>query len=283
MDLLRAMEAVDEAEELLARETERREELEREYAELEGYCSDLEDQVSELRDLQDRQEMHDTAFTAIVVAICIAALLAVAFLCRPAEAGPSTASAQPIVVDASDELAQQHRPHEVEAVEAGKLDMEGNPIDGEKAIVARLREYAQKKRDEAAAIAAEAQQGDVSDGVYAEDEYPYQNEYNWGARDISQVKMATTTGELLGGDGVHRDGDGNTYTWYPNDIGNGSIEGRIPGCHYDDSGVAYDQDGYIAVAADGHEYGDVIDTPYGDAKVYDFGSGYGNVDIYTNR
>ena len=28
-------------------------------------------------------------------------------------------------------LEQQHRPHEVEAVEAGKLDIDGNPIDVE--------------------------------------------------------------------------------------------------------------------------------------------------------
>lgn len=28
-------------------------------------------------------------------------------------------------------LEQQHRPHEVEEVEAGKLDIDGNPIDAE--------------------------------------------------------------------------------------------------------------------------------------------------------
>lgn len=231
----------------------------------------------------NKGDMRNALFWAAIalaaVAIAAYAVIGIAQEGQGAEAEiPRT-----IEVMESDDLAQQHRPHEVEAVEAGKLDAEGNPIDGEKVIVTKLREYVQKKRDEMAAIAAEAQQDDVSDGVYAEDEYPYQNENNWGARDLSQVKMATTTGELLGGDGVHRDESGNTYTWYPNDIGNGSIEGRIPGCHYDDSGVAYDQDGYIAVAADGHEYGEVIDTPYGDAKVYDFGSGYGNVDIYTNR
>lgn len=282
---LRAWEAAQEADEQLAAEQERREELERGYRELEAHATMLETQVSELRELNERQERHDMIFTAIVVGICLL-LLIFASGCIPAEAEESeAASVPPVIVDASDQKAQERRSHEVEAVEAGKLDSDGNPIDGEKFIVTKLREYVQKKRDEMAAIAAEAQQDDVSDGVCAEDEYPYQNENNWGSRDISQVKMATTTGELLGGDGVHRDESGNTYTWYPNDIGNGSIEGRIPGCHYDENGVAYDGDGYIAVARSDYdpEVETIIDTPYGPAKLYDTCPMYGNVDIYTNR
>lgn len=113
------------------------------------------------------------------------------------------------------------------------------------------------------------------DYVYYDYEPVYYGGYSGGS-------TATDLHTLLNGQGraYH---DGTSYTWYPNDIGNGSIEGRIPGCHYDDSGVAYDQDGYIAVASDDYATGDVISTPYGDARVYDHGSGYGNIDIYTNK
>ena len=132
-----------------------------------------------------------------------------------------------------------------------------------------------------------------SDEEYTEEYYEYQN-WDYTSYSGSQYvsdggkwwpdwQDATTTHELLNGQGHAYDEDGTGYTWYPNDIGNGSIEGRIPGCHYDDDGVAYDEDGYIAVSADGHEMGEVIDTPYGEAKVYDKGSGHNSIDVYTNR
>ena len=133
----------------------------------------------------------------------------------------------------------------------------------------------------------EEESEDESDGEYAEEYYEYQN---WDYADYSGSQYyytpsgyeATDLDDLLGWQGRANDGT-TTYTWYPNDIGYGSIEGRIPDCHYDDNGVAYDGDGYIAVSADGYEMGEVIETPYGDAKVYDKGSGYGNIDVYTNR
>ena len=92
---------------------------------------------------------------------------------------------------------------------------------------------------------------------------------------------ATTTHDLLNGQGRAYGDDGTSYTYYNHDIGYGALD--IPGETFDSDGVSHDADGYIVVAADGYEYGEIIDTPYGEAKVYDSGSGYGNVDIYTNR
>ena len=51
-----------------------------------------------------------------------------------------------------------------------------------------------------------------------------------------------------------------------------------------DDGVYRDADGYVVVAANENEYseGDVIDTSFGPAKVYDSGCDYGITDVYVN-
>jgi hypothetical protein len=54
----------------------------------------------------------------------------------------------------------------------------------------------------------------------------------------------------------------------------------------EDTGFIVDGDGYIAVAMNGVEQGTVIDTKWGEAKVYDTkddGAPYdGEVDVYTD-
>lgn len=275
MDELRARQAVEEAEEAAARERELREGLERDYANLDAHCEMLENQVSDLRELAERQRAHDAAFTGIVVAILLLLLLFAASACKRADAGESpAASVPPVVVDASDQRAQEHRSHEVEAVEAGKLDSDGNPIDGEKRIVTAIRELVQRRQDEAAA-GGESEAEEAT--VYYEEEYDYQPVYYGGY----SGSTATSLSDLLNGQGRAHDGNGTSYTWFYHDIGNGALD--IPGETFDSDGVSHDGDGYIVVAADGYAYGEVIDTPYGEAKVYDKGSGYGNIDIYTNR
>lgn len=111
--------------------------------------------------------------------------------------------------------------------------------------------------------------------------YAEQGYYSGG----SGAAPATSLSELVNGQGWTQ-GGGYTYTWYPNDIGWGNIEDRVPGIHYDSDGVAYDGDGYIVVA--GQTYNpDVppveVDTAYGPARIYDCGSPAGNLDVYTNR
>ena len=83
--------------------------------------------------------------------------------------------------------------------------------------------------------------------------------------------------------GVVSDGD-RMYTWYSENVlpGGGLADLNENGRH-SDGGFVKDGDGYIAVASCDYEKGTVIDTPFGQAKVYD--TGYpapGQVDVYTS-
>lgn len=78
--------------------------------------------------------------------------------------------------------------------------------------------------------------------------------------------------------------DQHTYTWYSENVlpGGGLADLNANGRH-SDGGFVKDGDGYIAVASCDYEKGTVIDTPFGQAKVYD--TGYlapGQVDVYTS-
>lgn len=115
--------------------------------------------------------------------------------------------------------------------------------------------------------------------VYEEPTYVYE-ESNY-VSGYSGNSTATTTHDLLNGQGRAYDENGTSYTYYNHDIGNGTLD--IPDETFDSDGVSHDGDGYIVVASDDYAKGEVIDTPYGQAKVYDTGSGSGTVDIYTNR
>lgn len=74
------------------------------------------------------------------------------------------------------------------------------------------------------------------------------------------------------------------YTWYSERVlpGGGLADLNANGRH-SEGGFVKDGDGYIAVASCDYEKGTVIDTPFGQAKVYD--TGYlapGQVDVYTS-
>ena len=112
--------------------------------------------------------------------------------------------------------------------------------------------------------------------------YAEQGYYSGGGG--SGAAQATTLSALINGQG-YAQGGGYTYTWYPNDIGWGNIEDRVPGIHYVDE-VAYDGDGYLVVAGSSYNPNEPpveVDTAYGPARIYDSGSPGGNLDIYTNR
>lgn len=84
-------------------------------------------------------------------------------------------------------------------------------------------------------------------------------------------------------DGVIYYGDF-SYTWYSQRVlpGNGLTALNNNGRYVDERGFVCDGDGYIAVASDDFPEGTVVDTPFGAGKVYDCGSGYGNIDIYVD-
>lgn len=77
--------------------------------------------------------------------------------------------------------------------------------------------------------------------------------------------------------------NGTKYTWYSQNVlpGGGLDELNNNGRHVE-GGYVMDGDGYIAVASSDHEIGTVLDTPFGQAKVYDTGCASGTVDVYTN-
>ena len=83
--------------------------------------------------------------------------------------------------------------------------------------------------------------------------------------------------------GVVEDGE-RFYTWYSERVlpGGGLTELNENGRH-SEGGFVKDGDGYIAVASCDYPKGTVIETPWGQAKVYD--TGYlqpGQVDVYTS-
>lgn len=81
-----------------------------------------------------------------------------------------------------------------------------------------------------------------------------------------------------------RDGEmfygGWKFTWYSENV----LPGRglkIPG-RYSDGNFVRDEDDYIVLACIDVPKGTVIDTPFGEGKVYDDGCPHGVVDVYTS-
>lgn len=74
---------------------------------------------------------------------------------------------------------------------------------------------------------------------------------------------------------------GYSYTWYSEKVlpGGGL---KIPGRHHNGIGFIVDKDGYICTASDDLTKGTIINTPVGiKGKIYDCGSGKGNLDLYV--
>lgn len=125
-------------------------------------------------------DKSDVVFWCFIAAACIAiAAYAAAGVAQGAASESKAASVPPVMAtDESDDLAQQHRSHSVEAVEAGKLDAEGNPIDDMNAkllVIERIRDYAQAKRDQAMAEAEPAEEPEE----YYEPEYVESVDYGY--------------------------------------------------------------------------------------------------------
>lgn len=75
--------------------------------------------------------------------------------------------------------------------------------------------------------------------------------------------------------------NGHTETYYSQKVlpGGGLA---IPGRHIASDGTIRDADGYIILASDDYPRGTVVETSLGAGKVYDTGSGSGNIDLYTD-
>lgn len=75
--------------------------------------------------------------------------------------------------------------------------------------------------------------------------------------------------------------NGHTETYYSQRVLPGGGLG-IPGRHIASDGTIRDSSNYIVVASDDYPKGTVIQTSLGPGKVYDSGSGKGNIDLYTD-
>lgn len=75
--------------------------------------------------------------------------------------------------------------------------------------------------------------------------------------------------------------NGHTETYYSQKVlpGGGLA---IPGRHIASDGTIRDADGYIVLASDDYPRRTVVETSLGAGKVYDTGSGSGNIDLYTD-
>lgn len=75
--------------------------------------------------------------------------------------------------------------------------------------------------------------------------------------------------------------NGHTETYYSQKVlpGGGLA---IPGRHIASDGTIRDADGYIVLASDDYPRGTVVETSLGAGKVYDTGSGSGNIDLYID-
>lgn len=73
--------------------------------------------------------------------------------------------------------------------------------------------------------------------------------------------------------------NGTRFTWYSS---NASRHYRTDEWTAGEDGFYRDSDGYLVVASDDYAQGDTVDTPWGEARVYDSGCDSGTVDMYTN-
>lgn len=140
--------------------------------------------------------------------------------------------------------------------------------------------------EEREAAAEEAARDDETAYEAALDEEWYYESQEWYSEPYSG--SGNDYGNPFKSEGVTSD-ENYEYTWYSQNTlgGSGLDELNANGRHVDDdTGFIVDGDGYIAVAMNGVEQGTVIDTKWGEAKVYDVkddGAPYdGEVDVYTN-
>ena len=183
--------------------------------------------------------------------------------------------------------------HEVAVAEALPVmevsDVAYEPLDEINAVVAEEAALAAEVEDEA----SESEEVDVETEEYASVESDWQPEQEVYDSGVSDYAAPVYDGVQVDADaewasdpdlrtnGTYYDGV-YTYTYYSqNVLPGGGLD--IPGRHVDEEGYVCDGDGNLCVASDDLPYGTVVEVPFGDgtAVVYDTGSGYGNLDVYT--
>lgn len=160
----------------------------------------------------------------------------------------------------SDEQAQQLRSLEDSIIGAESIQEQRDAIVEFDKMVSELAQYKEEKDAELAA-AAEAEAASYSEESYGGGSY---------TGDTASFRSQGVIYE-----------NGIRYTWYSqNVLPGGGLD--IPGRHVGEDNLIHDEDGYVVVASNDHAQGTVVDTPFGEGKVYDSGCDSGTIDIYTN-
>lgn len=132
---------------------------------------------------------------------------------------------------------------------------------------AKQEEEAQKKAQEEAAKQASASTGNNTSGSSSG------SSSSNGKYNIPSGGLTPSKGRIWF--------NGHTETYYSQKVLPGAGL-NIPGRHIASDGTIRDKDGYIVLASDDYPKGTVVETSLGAGKVYDSGSGKGNIDLYTD-
>ena len=149
---------------------------------------------------------------------------------------------------------------------------------------AKQEEEAQKKAQEEAAKQASASTGNNTSGSSSNNNSSSKPS-NSGSNNNSGSSSSNGKYNIPSGGLTPSKGriwfNGHTETYYSQKVLPGPGL-NIPGRHIASDGTIRDKDGYIVLASDDYPKGTVVETSLGAGKVYDSGSGKGNIDLYTD-
>ena len=149
---------------------------------------------------------------------------------------------------------------------------------------AKQEEEAQKKAQEEAAKQASASTGNNTSGSSSNNNSSSKPS-NSGSNNNSGSSSSNGKYNIPSGGLTPSKGriwfNGHTETYYSQKVLPGAGL-NIPGRHIASDGTIRDKDGYIVLASDDYPKGTVVETSLGAGKVYDSGSGKGNIDLYTD-
>ena len=149
---------------------------------------------------------------------------------------------------------------------------------------AKQEEEAQKKAQEEAAKQASASTGNNTSGSSSNNNSSSKPS-NSGSNNNSGSSSSHGKYNIPSGGLTPSKGriwfNGHTETYYSQKVLPGAGL-NIPGRHIASDGTIRDKDGYIVLASDDYPKGTVVETSLGAGKVYDSGSGKGNIDLYTD-
>lgn len=156
---------------------------------------------------------------------------------------------------------------------------------------AKEEEEKAKKEQEAAAAAANTSSSKNNSSASSSNSGSNSSGNNSGNSNSGSNSGSNTGGSSHGGYVIPSGGltpskgriwfNGHSETYYSQKVlpGGGL---NIPGRHIASDGTIRDKDNYIVVASDDYPKGTVVQTSLGAGKVYDSGSGKGNIDLYTD-